>query len=101
MGLRPKVVSFGRDKASLDVLRIELRHRTVGLRFISRPASPGLVCDVDRVALPQEELRPAVAAVGGPAEVRAGLPASMDHDDRPGVCLLTWNLKLDIQLAAY
>ena len=96
VGLRPKIVVLGRNKTPLDVIRIELRHRPVGFRFVSGSAAAGLIHDVYRVALPQEKLSPALAAVRRSCEVRAGLPAAVDHNDRPGMSLLRWNLKIDV-----
>ena len=54
----------------------------------SGAATARLVDDVDGVALADEILRPAFAAVGRAGVIGAGHRAAVHHDDRIGVRLL-------------
>ena len=71
--LRPAVVALGSDKLSLRRLQIERRGGTVEVSLVRGPAPAGLIDHVDRVTLPQEELRPALAAIGRSGEVGSRL----------------------------
>src|SRR5580765_4328717 len=100
MGLRPQVVPFGGDEALLRRDGIELVQPAVCVCLIRGSSTSGLVHDIHRVALPQEELRPTLAAVRGTGEVGSRLRAAVNHDDGPRMRLTTRNLKLRIQMPA-
>ena len=67
----------------------------------SRPPlrAAGLVDHVNGVALADEILRPAFAAVGRAGEIGAGHRAAVHHDDRIGMRLFGRDANLDVHLA--
>ena len=62
-------------------------------------AAPGLIDDIDRIAVGDEIVGPAAAAVRRAEEVDAGLAAAVDHHHRIGPRLVLRHLILDEHLA--
>src|SRR6185437_15508364 len=99
MRLRELRVLLDRDELVLDEFRRLHQMLAVDVVDPGRAAAPDLVHDIDGIAMRQEILRPAVAAVGRAGEAFAGGAAAMNHDDREGMQPLLWNLIFDIGLA--
>src|SRR5262245_47025151 len=99
--LGPEVVPLRRHKAPLDIFEIYTCQRSVMLSFICGSSTSGLIHNINGIALPQKELCPTFAAVRCSRKVGSRLTAAVDHHDGPGMTLLTWDLKLYIQLAAH
>ena len=101
VGLRPKVVALGRDKAAQHVFQIRRGQRAIVIRVVCGFTAARLVDDINAVSLPQKELSPAFTAIRGPREIRSRLSQSVNHDDRPRMRLSGRNLKLDVQLVRH
>ena len=97
-GLRPELILLLRGEF-LEHIFQRLRARfAIDLRRERRTPAANLVHDVHGIASPQEELRPAGAAVGRRPPPRAGLAAAMDHNNREGVLSIGGDLVFDIDL---
>src|ERR1700721_2740094 len=64
MRLRPQIIALRRRKPLQGAIEIGRGDRAVALRPVAGTAARHLIDDIDRVAAPQEKLRPAFAAVG-------------------------------------
>ena len=96
--LRPELVFFLRDVASLRILPIDLLGRPIDPGDVGRSPASGLVHDVDGVAAPHEKLRPSFAAVGSSREVGSGHGAAVHHHDRKRMRLLRRNAEFHVHL---
>src|ERR1700730_12318740 len=100
MRLRPQIELLLGDKARGRIATLYIAVRSIGGGEIAGAPAPGLIDHVDRVALANEILRPALATVRGAGEIGARHGAAMHHDDRIGHGFLRRNTNLDIHLAA-
>ena len=97
--LREKIVFLVGDEIALDRFRRSHRLRPIDRLDIGRAAAADLVHDVDRIALGEEILAPAVAAVGRAHVARAREAAALDHHDRVGMRAVGRDVVFDIGLA--
>src|SRR5579864_1177927 len=101
MSLRPKLVPLRLDETPLRVLQVDLCCWTIKFGLVGGSASAGLVHDINRLALSQEELRPTFTSIRRSREVSSRLASAVNHYDRPGVRELGRDLELGIKLAAH
>jgi hypothetical protein len=97
--LRPQLVFRLREVAALAAFAVRDLPWPVGFREIAGASAPGLVHDVDRVALAHEILRPALAAVRRAEIGGGGAGAAVDHDDGERVRLLGRDADVHVHLA--
>ena len=101
LGLRPKIVLLRCGEPLFGAARQRRRHRTLRRRVVGGAATARLVHHVDRIALAEEPLVPAGAAVGGAEEIGPGLAAAMHHHDGTGLGRTGRNLELHEHLSGH
>jgi len=74
--------------------------RSIGVGLVGGAPAAGLLDDIDRVAAAQEELRPALASIGGAGEIGGGLRRAGNEHQRIGLRKARRNLVLDVGLTA-
>ena len=99
MRLRPELELLLLEVAPQRAFDIADARGAVGCGVVAGAAAPRLVHHVDRVALPHEILRPALAAIGRAQIGGAGTRAAVHHHDRIRMGLLGRNAILHVHLA--
>ena len=99
--LREQIVFLVGDEFALDEFRRFRIIRSIDAVDIGGTAAADLVHDVDRVALGEKVLRPAVAAVGRAVPARSRRAAAVNHHNRIRMLELLRNLVVDVGVTGH